>query len=298
MIKQPFSYYGGKQRIASKIIPYIPRHAVYVEPFCGGATILFNKKTPKITNSHHYREIINDTNDMVINFYRVLQDEKKAKKLIYKLEMTPYSQTIHKECKNKNKNQIWENDIDKAYCFYVGIQKGFSNILNSGFGYEVKGRNSPSIFLNKTKNLYSFVDRLKKVYIFNEDALNIIKRFDSPQSFFYIDPPYLAGASQGHYAGYTEKNYKELLTVLENLRGNFVLSCYKTGLEPNKWKEVNFSSVNSSANGKQRLTQNTKRTETIFIKDNGGGIEQEYFRKTYNRPEFAEIWPIEEKNNV
>ena len=60
-MKPPISYYGGKQRMASKIIPLIPPHTVYVEPFAGGAAILFNKPWPSVTNRDHYREIINDT---------------------------------------------------------------------------------------------------------------------------------------------------------------------------------------------------------------------------------------------
>lgn len=65
-MKPPFSYYGGKQRMASKIIPYIPKHTVYVEPFCGSATILFKKPWPNVTNTHHYREYINDTNKCLL----------------------------------------------------------------------------------------------------------------------------------------------------------------------------------------------------------------------------------------
>lgn len=45
------SYYGGKQRLASKIIQYIPPHTVYVEPFCGGCAVMFKKGLPEIKNS-------------------------------------------------------------------------------------------------------------------------------------------------------------------------------------------------------------------------------------------------------
>ena len=57
------------------IIPMIPKHTVYVEPFCGGATILFKKPFPCVSDRHDYREVINDLNSNVINFFKVLRDD-------------------------------------------------------------------------------------------------------------------------------------------------------------------------------------------------------------------------------
>lgn len=73
-MKSPLSYYGGKQRMAKNIIPLIPQHTVYVEPFCGGATILFKKPWPNVTNTHHYREVINDLDNNLIYFFKTLRD--------------------------------------------------------------------------------------------------------------------------------------------------------------------------------------------------------------------------------
>ena len=39
----PLSYLGGKNRVAQKIISLIPEHNCYIEPFCGGAQVLFHK---------------------------------------------------------------------------------------------------------------------------------------------------------------------------------------------------------------------------------------------------------------
>lgn len=49
-MKTPIAYYGGKQRLASRIVKLMPKHTVYVEPFCGGAAVLFVKPFPSISD--------------------------------------------------------------------------------------------------------------------------------------------------------------------------------------------------------------------------------------------------------
>ncbi|MEJ5328486.1 MAG: DNA adenine methylase, partial [Candidatus Bathyarchaeia archaeon] len=70
-MKPPFSYYGGKQKFSSKIIPLIPKHTVYAEPFCGSAAVFFKKPFPSVKDRGNYREAINDTNEWLVNFFRV-----------------------------------------------------------------------------------------------------------------------------------------------------------------------------------------------------------------------------------
>ena len=67
VLKTPISYYGGKQKLVSTILPLIPAHKMYVEPFVGGGAIFFAKEPSHI-------EVINDTNKELINFYNILQN--------------------------------------------------------------------------------------------------------------------------------------------------------------------------------------------------------------------------------
>src|SRR5262245_7260405 len=62
----PLSYIGGKNRIARPIIKIFPKHTTYVEPFAGGAQILFHKEPSEA-------EVLNDLNDEIVNFFRVVQ---------------------------------------------------------------------------------------------------------------------------------------------------------------------------------------------------------------------------------
>jgi len=69
-MRPPFSYYGGKQTLAPEIVKLFPEHNLYCEPFCGGAAVFFQK--PKDISGV---EVLNDTNQELINFFRVCQND-------------------------------------------------------------------------------------------------------------------------------------------------------------------------------------------------------------------------------
>ena len=81
-MKPAFSYYGGKQRQVPNILPLLPKHTVYVEPFSGGAAVFFGKPWPDVSDGTHYREILNDMDGRITNFYRVCQDTQKRDELL------------------------------------------------------------------------------------------------------------------------------------------------------------------------------------------------------------------------
>lgn len=285
--KPPFSYYGGKQRIASKIIPYIPRHTIYAEPFCGAATLLFAKKTPSTTRAQSdYMEFINDTNSWVTNFFEVLLHPVKSHELMSRLERTLYTQDNYRECVEAYKNDTFTDDIDKAYVLFYLSFSSYCNKLASGFAYGMKDMNNVSRFRLKVEALAQYPSRISKLHVFNEDALTFIKRLDRPYVFLYVDPPY-PGTSQGHYSGYTIEDYKALLQALDKTQASFILSCYRQGCEPEHWKSIDIESHTSAPRNKQ---SEKKRTETIWIVDRGGAINDKYFNRIYRQDSFVKIW--------
>ena len=265
----PISYYGGKQRIASKLIPYIPKHTVYCEPFCGGATILFKKSFPKVTDMSNYREVINDTDGDLINFFTKLRDN--GKELVDKLYFTLYSEQEHKISKDLN----IDDDLERARRYYINIQQSFNNKLNAGWKRGVYSQNIALTWLNKVNNLHKYIERMRQVYISNADALKCIKQWDSPQTFFFIDPPYM-NANQGHYSGYTQEEYENLIELLKTVKGSFILTNY-VEIEGVDWRKVEIKTYcSASGKGKVGLNRarkatekelgNRKRTEIIYIK--------------------------------
>lgn len=241
-MKPPFSYYGGKQRLASKIVKLIPKHTVYVEQFCGGAAVYFAKPPAIPTNADHYREVLNDTNKMIYTFFTVLRDRgHDLKKMI---DYSLYSQLEYKLSKELCYS---EDEIEKAYYFWININQSFINNLNNGWGTGTYGRNLSESFYNRKKLIPSALERIQKSHISCEDALKCIKRWDSPHTFFYCDPPY-PDTRQGHYEGYTQQDFERLIETLDNSEGSFLLSCYQNDCVPKDWEKFEFSTFNSSSN--------------------------------------------------
>ena len=272
-MKPPISYYGGKQKMVPNILPLIPKHTVYVEPFAGGAAILFAKPWPDVSNKSHYREYLNDKDERLINFYRVLQTPEKREALIERLSLTLYSEAEHAKAKDLESG----SDIDRAWAFFVKIQQSFAKKLQGGWGRAVFSENMQATWLNIVSRLPEYLERMASVGITCQDALKVIEQLDSPQTCFYCDPPY-PGTDQGHYEGYSAEDFQALVDTLDKCQGSFLLSNYDQpeAKIPDDWERFEFDATNHSRGrvGYDRSKkadeshQNRKRTEVVWRRFN------------------------------
>jgi DNA adenine methylase len=250
-LKTPISYYGGKQSMARLIVSLIPKHITYVEPFCGGAAVLFAKEPSKM-------ECINDMNGHVINFYKVLKSDFPILRLMI-LE-TPSSRQIHREAEFILKNPEYFSDIRKAWAFWVQTNMSFSSIMFGGYGY---GKSSPSttkkIHNKKIQFNKALKHRFELVDIESNDAIKVIQSRDTEDTFHYVDPPYF-NSDCGHYKGYTEADFVKLLECLSKLKGKFLLSTYpseplKKYTEENNWKTHSITKAIVACKGDRSKTK-------------------------------------------
>lgn len=212
-IKTPISYYGGKQSMVKTILPLIPEHKTYCEPFFGGGAVFWAKEPSKL-------EYINDFNTMVVNFYQQLKSN--FEELKDKITATLYSRSVQKMAINIYENPHLFTPVMRAWAFWVATNFGFNNQIEA-FGACPK---NPSTRFNKRQNFTAELSqRLDKVFIENIDAVKLIERIDKEEVFFYIDPPYV-GANQGHYGGYEQQHFERLLETLSKIKGKFMLSSY------------------------------------------------------------------------
>ncbi|MFK8273693.1 DNA adenine methylase, partial [Capnocytophaga canimorsus] len=104
-----------------------------------------------------------------------------------------------------------------------------------------------------------YSERLKYVQIENNDASAVIASHDTEYTFIYCDPPYV-GANQGHYGGYTQEYFNELLSSLSKIKGKFLLSSYQNEyllkyVNEFGWhqKEISLHLGTSKTAGKKRI---------------------------------------------
>jgi DNA adenine methylase len=216
-MRTPISYYGGKQTLSAIILGLIPEHRIYCEPFLGGAAVFFTKKPSKV-------EIINDTNCELINFYEVLKHDFTS--LEKEIAISLHSRKKHHQAQVIYDNPEMFDRVKRAWAVWMLANSSYGSKLDSGFGYDRIGGNSKKLSNKREAFTEDYAIRLQQTQIECCDALRVIRSRDTPDAFFYIDPPYV-GADQGHYDGYSQEDFDSLLKLLETIKGKFLLSSFK-----------------------------------------------------------------------
>jgi DNA adenine methylase len=216
-MKTPITYYGGKQKLVKEILPRIPKHNLYAEPFFGGGAIFFSKPKSNV-------EVINDTNTEVINFYRVVQNDFVS--LEKEIRISLHSRRLHKDASVIYNNPHMFSDVKRAWAFWTLATMGFASKIDGSFGYDIKkGTTSKKVSNKREAFTEEYAYRLQEVQIECTDALRIITSRDTKDAFFYCDPPYY-NSDCGHYDGYTLDDFELLLKKLSKIEGKFMLSSY------------------------------------------------------------------------
>lgn len=211
-MKSPIKYIGGKSLLRNTIIPLIPDHTCYCEPFSGAAWVFFGKEKSKI-------EVLNDRDSDLITFYKVLKSSpKKFYDLLYQL---PASRQLWTEYKQELQTKSL-TELQRAVRYFYCHQLAFGGkIKSSTFGYSTT-RISRILPSKMHDNVDYYTDRLKDVTIENLDYKEIFQRYDRPHTFFYVDPPYFKCPVYKH--NFKDDDFIELSEVLSGIKGKFLLS--------------------------------------------------------------------------
>lgn len=209
-IRQVFGSPGGKKLLAKKIVSLIPEHAVYVEPFVGGGAVYFTKEPSE-------REVISDKDSDIIFAYKFIKNltpEKLAR--LKRLDWHITKEKFYRIAKTTP-----SDDVQKFYKFITLKMASYGRKgYEAGFGGETT--------IRIVDRLEEVQKRLKNTAVLCDDYKNVIKKYDSPNTFFYLDPPYPETTQSQEWKNkglaWSLENFKELLEYLKNIKGKFLLT--------------------------------------------------------------------------
>ncbi len=222
-----FGWYGGKFSHLDWLLPLLPQSTHYCEPFGGSAAVLLNRAPSPI-------ETYNDIDGEVVSFFRILRDQKEA--LIEVIGLTPFSREEFEKAISEPTNGLL--GLERARRFFVRarqVRTGLAQKASSGrwahcrLTSRAKMAGAVSRWLGSVEDLPEIAQRLLRVQIEHDDAISVIKRYDSAETLFYCDPPY-PHSSRGDKNAYsyelTDNDHIKLSEILHNVQGKVAISGY------------------------------------------------------------------------
>jgi len=212
-MKKLFRYFGGKFYLMDDIQAVFDviknKITCVVDVFGGSGTVLLNLKT--------HSKCIKIYNDIDSRLYKVmiaLKDEKEIEKLKKEYFLTLRSREYFEYLKNKNENELTVFEI-----LYL-IANSFGGGMKT-FGYEISSkRDTYAVTFNNIFKNYVYI---RDWIIENLDFRDLIKKYDSETTFFYLDPPYLEGGKKYKHS-FTIEDFKDLKNILDGIKGYYLLN--------------------------------------------------------------------------
>lgn len=275
----PFGWYGGKFSHLAWLLPLLPSCHHYCEPFAGSGAVLLNRPPSSI-------ETYNDLDGEVVNFFRVLRDEKD--KLVEAIGLTPFSrEEFALACKLDPKLP----PLERARRFYVRarqVRTGLAQTASLGRWANCKNTSRAGMsgvisrWLGAIEDLPQIAERLLRVQIENRPAADVIRLYDSPETLFYCDPPYIhdtRGDAKAYVYEMTNQEHRELARLLNKVPGMVAVSNYQCDLmdelypSPSWYKSLSGARTNHATKGTRvEILWTNYDPQATVAKSNGEGL--------------------------
>lgn len=210
----PLRWVGGKSKLADRIVSLIPPHRQYGEAFAGAGWVFFRKEPSRV-------ESLNDINSDLVGFYRVLQHhlEEFCRQFKWLLSSREWFEDFQRQ-----QQAGGLTDIQRAARFYYLQRHCFGGKV-TGQTFGVSPDNPPPINLLRIEEELSAVHlRLAGVKIEHLDWREYLRRYDGPETFFFLDPPYFGSEDYYGKGLFARSDYAELAGILAGLKARFLLT--------------------------------------------------------------------------
>ena len=235
--------------MTAKLLPLINwDHSLYGEAFGGGMSMLFAKKPSE-------NEIYNDLDQNLVRFFRLLQNKEKFDQFHWMCMTTPSSREYYNECVD-----TWRDETDEViryHKWYIVTRMSFGGLFGKSKGYALE-KSMAKRFKNVVDRLPEIVERIRNVELECETWEKIFDRYDHPNAFWYLDPPYYPETRRA--GGYTHEltcdDHVRLIETIQKLEGKVMLSGYANPtyipLEDAGWHRFDWK-VQCNAVGRTRF---------------------------------------------
>jgi DNA adenine methylase len=245
-MKSLFSYAGGKIHL----IKYI--EDIYVKSNKNAFIDVFGGSGKVLMNINSKIKIYNDIDNSLVNIFETLRNNPELLKNRFNYSLN--SRKLFNNYKNITDNNI-ENAFRKIYLYLLS----FSGKGNH-YGYSVKSKMNKIV--NVKNNIDSIYNEIKYWTIENLDYRDLIKRYDSDDSFFYLDPPYYK--IKYYKYNFSDKDFYDLKEILGKIKGKYLMNINYNDFiinlfgEPNMKIEIKNNSVNN------KYIKDSKRYELFY----------------------------------
>ena len=171
---QPFGTFGGSHHYAKRLVPLIPAHKTYVEPFAGAAALLHVKEPSE-------KEVLADLDDDVVYLHRTIKAMTPA--TLDRLRRFEWKCT--EESFRKARDMTPRGDVERFYKLVF--------VRTHARDCRPDGTHPAQNHLGSTTNPEKYLkaaERLRDVTVLRQDYRKTIAQFDGPDTFFFLDPPY------------------------------------------------------------------------------------------------------------
>ena len=251
-----FGWYGGKFSHLDWLLPLLPRTPYYCEPFAGSAAVLLNREPSTV-------ETYNDLDGEVAAFFRVLREQGDA--LTKAIALTPFSrEEFALACKLDPEIP----PLERARRFYVRarqVRTGLAQTASLGRWANCKDTSRAGMsgvvsrWFGGVEALPQIAARLLRVQIENRPAVDVIRLYDSPDTLFYLDPPYVHGTrgdSKAYKFEMTDEQHRHLADALNAAKGKVAVSNYDCDLyrkffSERRWHKFSIETTNHATKGRR-----------------------------------------------
>jgi DNA adenine methylase len=286
-----FAWYGGKFSQLDWLLPLLPPCKHFVDVFGGSGAVVMNRAPSPL-------ETYNDLDKNVVHFFRVIRDPTKLQELLRQLELTPYSREertlAHLSLHGEAPESI--DEIERARQFFVLARqttRGQVQLHSSPMGIWKFTRDAMARGIAGTVSSWQYgIDglaavaaRFRNIQVENYPAIRIIELYDTPDTLFYCDPPYVQDTRETSHRrrDYTnemsDNDHRDLAAALHRIRGRAAISGFPSQLYDElyrDWNKIMMPRLANTSSYRDDYTQESaERIEVLWTNYPLGKVKEQ-----------------------